>query len=300
MGAAFSKRRAIGLRARACERASLRRAAGITLVELLVVIGIIAVLMAILLPVLGRARESAHRAVCLSNIHQVATAFIGYTSDNRGSFPFCALAGGSPLDADWVWWQRANNRIDAIADHGIGPYLNLSSNPKVLYCPSDDRSYRPRQNAGDPFPFSYVLNNLMTSAYNNSIPYPHAGGTWGNIVGYESLVAAKITQVRQTPEKILVFDADERAIVDGSGCNYCIPNAMNYVTLLALRHDAAARKRPDVPPASNGEIPNKDGRGIAAFCDGHADYVERAKAHSKNMGVPDASRVSEVTFAAWK
>src|SRR3954466_5030347 len=88
-----------------------------TLVELLVVIGIIALLLAILLPALSRARESANRAVCLSNVRQVATAFISYTADNRGSLPFCALAGANPLDADWVWWQKANGRIDQIADH---------------------------------------------------------------------------------------------------------------------------------------------------------------------------------------
>jgi prepilin-type N-terminal cleavage/methylation domain-containing protein len=127
-----------------------RRSPGFTLVELLVVVGIIALLVAILIPALSRARESANRTICLSNIRQVATALISYTADNNGSFPFCGLAGANPLDADWVWWQKANGRIDQIAEHGIGPYLNLTATPRVLYCPNDDNSFRPRQIGNDP------------------------------------------------------------------------------------------------------------------------------------------------------
>lgn len=58
-----------------------------TLLELLVVIGVIAVLLAILLPVLFSMRERGQRTACLSNLHQLDTALLTYTQDNDGFFP---------------------------------------------------------------------------------------------------------------------------------------------------------------------------------------------------------------------
>lgn len=267
-----------------------RVARGFTLVELLVVIGIIALLISILLPALSKARESANKVKCLSNVRQIVMAFSGYTQDNKGAFPFMALAGGNPYDEDWVWWQKTNNRIDDIAFHGIGPYLNLSKGSKVLTCPSDEVTFRARMNGGDPYPFSYSLNNCFTSAWNNPGPPLHAGGSWGGIGGSEDLcIAAKITQVKSTSEKILIMEEDERTIDDGNGSLYCVPAHLHFLNLLALRHDPDKRKLADVPPSDNGTIPNPDGKGVVGFCDGHADYVERAYAHSKNHGVHDAT-----------
>src|SRR5438105_2139955 len=75
-------------RERSMHRGVQKSRRAFTLVELLVVIGIIAVLIGILLPVLGRARDQANTTACMATLRSLGQTLAIYTSENKGSYPF--------------------------------------------------------------------------------------------------------------------------------------------------------------------------------------------------------------------
>lgn len=99
---------------------------GFTLIELLVVIAIIALLMGILMPALGRAREMARSTVCMGNVRRIAIAGHIYAFDEDSAFPTYRMRQSRPTDPDGYVneYGRKNPRWQWFFDHGIGPAIN--------------------------------------------------------------------------------------------------------------------------------------------------------------------------------
>jgi prepilin-type N-terminal cleavage/methylation domain-containing protein/prepilin-type processing-associated H-X9-DG protein len=263
---------------------------GFTLVELLVVIGIIALLIGILLPALNKAREAARQVKCLSNMRQIAQATIQYTLANKGVMP--ARGGGGvtwhdPANKangawDWIAWQRVidpvtngpgNGEDQKITDSALAKYLGGTKSEgtldQVFRCPSDNLDQRPNHLTGPDkyYRYSYGANTFVMSKDKSNI--------------------VKLSKVHNTSERILIVCEDEKTLDDGN----FNPQTDAWVTggrinAVADRH--SMKRKALNSTAMNGQG-NEDARGNVAFCDGHGEFFSRKDAlRQKYTGNPVA------------
>ncbi|MEX2213806.1 MAG: type II secretion system protein [Phycisphaeraceae bacterium] len=125
-----------------------------TLVEMLLVVATIAVLIAMLLPALGRAKDAAKIALCASNQGQIGSAQMGYLIDSRGRFPQLSSWSGL-IGTKGTSGNYSSSSLD-VTQRPLNKYLGATSNGSnvnISECPSD---------LGDAFP-SY--NGSVTNCY---------------------------------------------------------------------------------------------------------------------------------------
>jgi prepilin-type N-terminal cleavage/methylation domain-containing protein/prepilin-type processing-associated H-X9-DG protein len=185
---------------------------GFTLVELLMVVGIVSLLVAILMPALAGARAAAHTAACANNIRQIGLATFTYASRHGGRLPILAVQpdGTGALPASAIWGTTNQIYLDFTQGTLIGDLGGPAVAERIFKCPDDVDSSNflinvtlvgdqdhPWQVVGRDFKstprnFSYNWNSLAYVFQPRPLPGYYQG--------------LQLARIRQPAQKLLLFE----------------------------------------------------------------------------------------------
>ncbi|WP_309721760.1 DUF1559 domain-containing protein [Armatimonas sp.] len=238
-----------------------------TLIELLVVIAIIAILAAILFPVFAQAREKARQSVCISNLKQLGTAFLMYSTDYDGMFP--SPGGGTALISTGSgpgngWIQTAPDG----STQGIYPYVKSSSKTSaaanMFSCPSAlnfTGTNLGSNVAGVDRQRSFIMNDYLRGSH----PGTFATNVLATTPAQPDSFAAGISDsgMAEPASVILIYEGSQRSDAANAG-------ATNRNGAPLHRRTAGVSSRP--PFTIGFPVALHAGQSMSnfLFCDGHA------------------------------
>ena len=269
---------------------------GFTLIELLTVLAIVAILAAILLPALAKARERARGISCLNNTRQLLLAWNLYADDHEARLAYNLGMTGSSFRTDLNWvnnvmtWDLSsdNTNLATLTGASLGTYV--SGNTGVYRCPSDQALSSLQSAAGWAARIrSYSMNAMVGDAGSFS-----ASGYNINNPGYTQFF--KMTQIPQPADIFVFLDEHPDSIDDGYFLDKSPPGSAGYGSVY--------------PQAQWTDLPaSYHNRATAfSFADGHSslhrwqqpDTIRPSLPYAANLPIPlPSSPASALADFAW-
>jgi len=180
---------------------------GFTLLELLITVAIIATLLALMVPVIGRMWESANEARCVSNLKRLSAGVLLYCADHDGYFPdstvyYSTNATGDVRRTSGLWFSCLIGK----PDYGVTEYVKWSWRG-AYHCPSDTYIGKPDT--------SYAMNAYL-------IPPAYTGGTSANKYTYSVNLGVRLSDVK--PGIAMLKDSNDAQRISAGGTESALVN----------------------------------------------------------------------------
>jgi prepilin-type N-terminal cleavage/methylation domain-containing protein/prepilin-type processing-associated H-X9-DG protein len=262
----------------------MRKRTGFTLVELLVVISIIAMLLAILIPSLNKARGSAQRVVCLNQLKTIGMSNMLYANDFNGKFvPACDATMVDPVQRSWNVNKAFLKYMGLTNNQGQATVNGYQMQDKYL-CPTDLQVRK--ENV-------WKISNKVSYGYNMSDwtwnetkePFSLAGNIPYSPTIWRGLVMSKI---KKPSEKFFFCESQDIWVIE---------NQSNYKTMWdKAGSNTVAYKNHNPPYWQVVYYRHFEGANVL-FCDGRVAKLKKEQMFFYNeAGTPDTTRNDSIWF----